>query len=194
MKHSETKCAGALSFFSNGKRRLACNCAFALSVALLVAWICFFAIMAFGAISALASFFADSSISPNGITFVIYGGTIADGVIILLIFVGLIMAIRQIRKTGSPFEKKQVRRMRLLAFLLLLYAILDSLFADHLFAFFMLGLQDIGHSGVSSIVFDRPWFIPEINIGAFVAAVVVWCISLVFEYGIELQHDSDSIL
>lgn len=194
MKRVEEKNSSALSFFSSGRRRGAYRCALGVSIALLVVWAVFFAIMVFGAISALAVFLSDSSIPANGVTFIIYGCTILDGAIILLIFAGLVSAIRHVGKSTTPFEKKQVKRIHLLAFLLLIYAILDSFFAEHLFALFLLGLQDIGYNGISSIVFDRPWFIPELNIGAFVAAIVVWCISLVFEYGIELQLDSDSIL
>lgn len=194
MDHSCEGGATALSFFSSGKRRGAYRFAWILSIVLLIAWAVFFAVMAFGAVSAFASLFADPETTPNAVAFLIYGGTIVDGAIVLAILAGLVLAIRHVGKSATPFEKKQVKRMQLLALLLLVYAILDSFFADHLFAFFLLGLRDIGSSGVSAIVFDRPWFIPEINIGAFVGAIVVWCISLVFEYGIELQQDSDSIL
>ena len=70
---------------------------------------------------------------------------------------------------SSPFEMKQVKRIRKIAIFYLIVSILD--FSGEAYSF------DI-----------------TMNFIGIVGAIMFWCISLIFEYGCQLQKESDETL
>ncbi len=69
----------------------------------------------------------------------------------------------------SPFELKQVKRIRKISIL-----------------YFIITLMDFGTKEVS--------FSFTVNVVGIVGALMFWCIALIFEYGCELQKESDETL
>lgn len=76
---------------------------------------------------------------------------------------------RDMRRDDSPFEMKQVKRIRKIAVL-----------------FFIISMMDFESQGFSMSL--------TLNLLGIVGALMFWCISLVFEYGCELQLQSDETL
>ena len=76
---------------------------------------------------------------------------------------------KDISVDSIPFEMKQVKRIRKIAIFYLVISLLDFSAADFSFNITM-------------------------NLVGIVAALMFWCISLIFEYGCQLQRDSDEIL
>ena len=70
---------------------------------------------------------------------------------------------------SSPFEMKQVKRIRKIAIFYLVVSLLDFGGQEFTFSFTM-------------------------NFVGIVGAIMFWCISLIFEYGCQLQKESDETL
>lgn len=93
-------------------------------------------------------------------------------------------------KGHSPFAQTQVKRIRIIAFALFVYAILDALVSPGFISLFQSDTMSIG---VQSLPDSENVIIP-INLGALSAAGGFFCLSLVFEYGVLLQQLSDETL
>jgi len=76
---------------------------------------------------------------------------------------------RDISVDSSPFEMKQVKRIRKIAIFYLIVSLLD--FSGEAFSFDF-----------------------TMNFIGIVGAIMFWCISLIFEYGCQLQKESDETL
>lgn len=87
------------------------------------------------------------------------------------------------KQGSSPFNEKQVWRIRWLAIMMVLFAVLDSVFAYTSTTLF-------GTVALSSAPGPEG---PEIkiNIGALFMSLVLFCLSVVFEHGTLLQRLSD---
>lgn len=76
---------------------------------------------------------------------------------------------KDISVDSSPFEMKQVKRIRKIAIFYLIISVLDLQTTAFSFSFTM-------------------------NFIGIVGALMFWCISLIFEYGCQLQKESDETL
>ena len=108
-----------------------------------------------------------------------------------LLFIAIIVAniLKDISKGKTPFSKKQVSRIRIISLLLLIGAILITLLSPGFINILVGDTLVLGQ--VVSLPIDGS--IP-VNISQMLLALVVYCLSLVFEYGILLQQQSDDIL
>lgn len=116
----------------------------------------------------------------NGLTLAIYVISVTTMVVICIT---LIRIFSDASKGDTPFAMMQVRRLRLVAAMLLTYAVLE--FAMSCNATF--AQQEWISSSVSSAV-------PTLNLFPFMAAVVIFAFSFVFKYGVLLQELSDETL
>jgi hypothetical protein len=115
------------------------------------------------------------------------------GLCFILVLRMIILILKDVSQGITPFSTVQVKRIKLIALLLLLYGISDSIIS-----FIMAGVTTlIENSGfVSGIVVSggsNESFV-LIPIGVFIAAILTYCLSIVLEYGIKLQEQSDEIL
>ena len=104
--------------------------------------------------------------------------------IVLAILVIALVLLFSIRKEETPFHLKNVRRLKVIAILLMSlepYHFISEWISNH---FYPMVLSD--HTAVSV---HASW-----GGSILVAGVVVYCISLVFEYGISLQKQVDETL
>lgn len=76
---------------------------------------------------------------------------------------------RDISQDSSPFELKHVKRIKKIAIF-----------------FFVISMLDLQSGGVT--------FSFTLNFIGIVGALMLWCISLIFEYGCQLQRESDETL
>lgn len=157
-------------------------------------WACLLALVAIGFARGI-SIPSEAAASTFGApTLVLYFATIVEGVLVGCILCGTLRALRSLADRESPFSTTMIRKTRVLSILLFSYGIIDSFIGTQFFAFAQVGISALGFSDPYLVTFDRPWWVPEINAGIFVAAAVVLAISLVFEYGCELQQESDAFL
>lgn len=118
---------------------------------------------------------------------------------VLCILFGLLIAgllriaflvFNDVAKGESPFSMRQVKRIRLAAFLFLAYVILEMLFPSG-----QSSLVQQGNFMVNYWVADKSDHVSiQINFGMLGAAIIFYCLSLVFEYGTLLQQLSDETL
>ena len=104
--------------------------------------------------------------------------------IVLAILVIALVLLFSIRKEETPFHLKNVRRLKVIAILLMSlepYHFISEWISNH---FYPMVLSD--HTAVSV---HTSW-----GGSILVAGLVVYCISLVFEYGISLQKQVDETL
>ena len=109
-----------------------------------------------------------AGISNWQIIFVSIGG-IVDLILLSLLFGQARDVFKDISVDSSPFELKQVRRIRRIAVF-----------------YFVISLLDFETQALSLSF--------TVNLAGIVGALMFWCISLIFEYGCELQQQSDETL
>ena len=80
----------------------------------------------------------------------------------------------------------QVKRLRIIAVLLLLYAVLDMV-ATNAMAVMQIDVINSGYISTNSAIVT-------VNFTPFIAAAVVYAFSFVFKYGVLLQEFSDETL
>lgn len=112
---------------------------------------------------------------------------ICQGIAIAMMFVILIKIFSDVSKGKSPFEMIQVRRLRLIAGLLLIYGVFDFAISLNTAAAQMSGFDTGYYSSSGNTV------VP-LNLSPFIAAGVVFAFSFVFKYGVLLQEFSDDTL
>lgn len=112
---------------------------------------------------------------------------IAYGIIIAILFVIFIRIFSSTSKGESPFSMKQVKRLRMISCLLLLYAVLDSAITLNTAA---MQLETFNSGYIST----NESTVLTLNFAPFVAAAVVYAFSFVFKYGVLLQEFSDETL
>lgn len=89
-------------------------------------------------------------------------------------------------KGKSPFNMKQVKRIRIAALVLLLKALLQTVLSESFISLMTLDRFQFGY--VTPII--EKGVIP-IDGGGLVWAIIFLCLSFVFEYGTKLQQQSD---
>lgn len=103
----------------------------------------------------------------------------------LLLIAGRIFS--EISKGRSPFDIIQVKRMRLISLIFLLFVALEILFTPGLISVALGSSFDLFYtsevSGDGNII--------PVNLGSLFTSAVFFCLSYVFEYGVLLQKLSD---
>lgn len=97
-------------------------------------------------------------------------------IIIFFIILTLHRIFLDISRTYSPFTIEQVRRMKLVALLTIIIAVVSSVFD---------GMADIILYGSGTLNIEPTWF---------VISIVIYCMAHIFEYGCLLQQESDETL
>ena len=90
----------------------------------------------------------------------------------------------------SPFTSIRSIRMRKVAVVLLVYAVLEAILSPGFAAILQMGGLDLGYRVTESLLGPS---IP-INMGVLLVAATLWALSLVFEYGVLLQELSDDTI
>lgn len=149
-----------------------------------IAWLLMFGIACYGAFD----------LTLSGLTHVegIFNAVIvfATGVVFTFIFVIIYRILKDIAQGNSPFEYVQVKRIRRIAWILVAYVVIDMISASNLSAFISSG----GFGIENSSFHESPTLVLSINFGVLVSAVVVYGLSIIFEYGSVLQEQSDETL
>ena len=97
--------------------------------------------------------------------------------------VGLLSAIKA---EETPFQHKNVKRLKTIALLLILFEPLS----------FILGLIHLRFSPIAADLFDGPAWLAYMNFSGIVlmAGLIIYCVSLVLQYGVSLQTQVDETL
>ncbi|WP_417351661.1 hypothetical protein, partial [Gordonibacter pamelaeae] len=109
------------------------------------------------------------------------------GTVIAVLFIMLIGVFSDAANGRSPFTLEQVKRLRIMALSLLVYAVLEVAFSA---SSVMMQLGSI-NSGYFS---TNGSGIITIDFAPFIAAAVVYAFSFVFKYGVLLQEFSDDVI
>ena len=125
--------------------------------------------------------------AANGITLLFVG---AMGGLIAFILRVAFLVFDDVSKGESPFTKRQVKRIRWVAYALLIYAVIDMLFPTGEAFLMQEGNFHFAYSVTNGP--NNPSI--SINVGALATAIIFYCLSLVFEYGTLLQQLSDETL
>lgn len=112
---------------------------------------------------------------------------VGQGIVIAVMFVAFMSIFSDVSKGETPFTMMQVRRLRLVAGMLVLYGFLDFAVAASAAVMQINGL-DSGFVATSGNI------IIPINLVPLIAAAVVFAFSFVFKYGVLLQKFSDETL
>lgn len=109
------------------------------------------------------------------------------GVIIVLLLSIFVRIFANAARGESPFTLEQVKRLRLISGLLLLYAIVDIAISYNT-ALVQFGTMNYGYVSMNDSA------IVTVNFAPVVAAAIVYAFSFVFKYGVLLQEFSDETL
>lgn len=150
-----------------------------------VIWIALVCIFAFSAFSKTADGYPMlMGIAPL-ISCLIFGFLMA----VAIRFATLIFA--DVAKGESPFTTCQVKRIRWVAIVFLIYVVIEAIVPSGLASVVQNEALHVGYR-ISEAPLDVPVF--KVNFGMLGAAVIFYCLSLVFEYGTLLQRLSDETL
>lgn len=107
-----------------------------------------------------------------------------NALLIISILAVVCMLLKSIEKEYTPFNRSNVKKLKILSFLLLMFEPLYFISMKVVGAIRPLILEN-GQRVTSFISFGGVFF---------ALGLVVFCLALVFEYGIELQKQSDETL
>lgn len=146
---------------------------------------------------ALAGFFAVLAFSPGAVS---DSAAIGFRPLILCLVFGFLIAVLlriatlvfdDVSKGESPFSKRQVKRIRWASFIFLAYAVVEMFFPQGHSSLVQDSDLYVGYWISSNSTGSAPM---SINLGMLGAAIIFYCLSLVFEYGTLLQQLSDETL
>ena len=128
-----------------------------------------------------SSYFSDGTIFPPYTFFAISFASVPIMLASLIICFSL---LHSIRKNETPFTRKNTIKLKVVAVLLVVFEL--CVFAS----------QRIINTFFLRFADDSLMFVTEVSLGGVVAVLgmVVYCIALVFEYGISLQNQVDETL
>ena len=109
--------------------------------------------------------------------------SLTTGMVISLSFFNGGFLFRDISRGESPFTAKQVKRLDVVAFLILGYAVFDG--------FLAICLAQIPFVQSSTVGVDSGNSPVNVNIGLFAFSALLFAFSSIFKYGILLQEESD---
>lgn len=146
-----------------------------------VCWLSTVCMMVYSLITSDATGSTENVSTLRTIMYFIHGFAVA---LIFIVFIGI---FTDAVKGQSPFVMKQVKRLRLIAGLLVVYAVIDIFISGHI------GL--IQYDGFDSgYVSTGGNEIIPINLAPIIGASVAFAVSFVFQYGVLLQELSDETL
>ena len=157
---------------------------FVLFIASVIAWV---------ALIVLASVNLIINVQRSSISlqyFVELAEILFTGAIITSIIRVLGLFFRDISNKETPFSNDQVKRIRILSFLFVGYGIADLVMSV---SFTSIEITE-GVGLIHTLTSSSPEVMVSVNITAFIASIVVYALSMAFEYGSELQKQSDSFL
>ena len=106
-------------------------------------------------------------------------------------FIGIAaLILRDISKGETPFSRKQSKRIRLIAYLMFAQIVFKLLFSTAITGLYPDGLVFLGFYHIPSSSAPTVY----LDFMELIFAIICYCISLVFEYGVLLQSNSDNIL
>ncbi len=146
--------------------------------------LCWLAVLVRIVFSLLGSELAEGSMPANAFSLVLHFGY---GAVIVALFVVFIGVMSGVAKGESPFVMTQVKRLRIIAGLLGVYALVDCAISANKVLMQYDGMNVVYISAGYNMV------IP-INVAPLIAAAVVLAFSYVFQYGVLLQELSDETL
>ena len=111
----------------------------------------------------------------------------AFGVVVAVMFVLFSKFFSEVSKGDSPFTLVQVKRLRMMSILLVIYGLLDNAITNCAASM----LADGVNSGYISTNTD---IVVAVYVAPFIIAAVVFAFSFVFKYGVLLQELSDETL
>lgn len=112
---------------------------------------------------------------------------IAYGAVVATMFVAFSRVFLEVSKGDSPFTLTQVKRLRVIAALLVVYGVLDNAITNCV-ALMQANGVNAGYISTNSDTIVSIYFAP------FIIAAVVFAFSFVFKYGVLLQKFSDETL
>lgn len=113
--------------------------------------------------------------------------TLTEALIVLAILAIALITLYTIKKEGNPFHVKSVKRLRAMAILLVIYEPYSFVREMILGEIYPISIAD--GTSITLITVN-----PTFEGIALVAGLVVYCVSLVFQYGITLQQQFDETL
>ena len=116
-----------------------------------------------------------------------------EALLVLLIIQIMRSGFRDIALGKSPFTQSQASRLRIVALLLIIHALLTTFSSPAILGIAGLNGAVIGLATCSAPVEAAARIIP-INVGDIVLAIVLFCAALIVEYGSLLQKLSDDTL
>lgn len=132
-------------------------------------------------------FGADTLMGVDNVNVIDIALYVADGIVVAVIFITTIKVFSDTAKGRSPFVIVQVRRLRLISLMLVLYTLLNTMF--NMFTASNSTLWNYGQ-GVQSV----GNILVAVDFAPLIAAGVVFAFSFVFKYGVLLQELSDDTL
>lgn len=112
---------------------------------------------------------------------------VAYGIIIAIMFLIFISMFSGAAKGETPFTLDQVKRLRLISLMLVVYALLDFAIA------YNSALMQIDTFNSGYVSTNGSAVLP-LDFAPFIAAAVIFAFSFVFKYGVLLQEFSDETL
>lgn len=97
--------------------------------------------------------------------------------------------LKALRDERTPFCAKNVKQLKVIALLLMVAEPLQRIANLFLLQHWVLSIKQM--KDVNAALADSGFMYPDT---VFIAGLAVWCIALVFEYGIELQKQADETL
>lgn len=110
---------------------------------------------------------------------IVYGG------ITILIIRMVMLILKEVLENESPFTLKQAKRVKNIALLLFAKVVADLVFPGD-----VIPLVDNAHVSLSYEVIKSETLILNVNVEFLALAVILFVISLVFQYGVLLQSES----
>ena len=150
-----------------------------------IVWVMLVAL--FGFLSFFPEIVSPDAESAGAVPFIL---CIVFGLLIAVFLRQAIHFLSDIEKGESPFSMRQVRRIRVVALIFMVYVVVEAVFSIGQTTLVESGSLMVKYSVTS--VNSNPTL--SINFGMLSAAAILYCLSLVFEYGTLLQQLSDETL
>lgn len=133
--------------------------------------------------------FPEPFFQSGSVTVLTLGQVAVFGVLSVFLIRNAMLIFRDMHRGESPFAITQSKRIRVIAYLIFIQAILESVFSTALTTLFV--NEDFALAYQVSNPTEPSLFV---NIGALVVAVLFYCLSIAFEYGALLQRDKDTFI
>lgn len=126
---------------------------------------------------------------PHSYFIILYLSSCAALMIIAVIFAIIQSILKDILKSGTPFTKSLPKKIRLIAFIILVYLLVNWL--GQFAAYFVLTNDELLNLKISGIKFASSFNFDYTPI--FVSGLI-YLLSYIFDYGLYLKEDNESII